>query len=609
MKTIENIFNMSATPPRIMDWYTINWKKINKYVKRLRQRIFRAEQLGQKRKVKKLQRLMLRSKANLLLSIKRVTQINKGKRTAGIDGFKVTTEWQRIELFNLLKDYNIKNIKSTPTKRTYIPKKNGKLRPLGIPIVKDRIYQNIVKNALEPQWESKFESIAYGFRPKRSTHDAIEQLFLKLRKGSKRQWIFEGDFKGCFDNLNHEYIMSCIDSFPAKDAINKWLKAGYVDNNVFNDTNTGTPQGGIISPLLANIALHGMEEELGVQYKFSKRQGYYLKEASIGIVKYADDFVILCKTQKEAESMYDKLKPYLNKRGLTLAKDKTKVTFIGKGFDFLGFNIRQYINNRGMSLLIKPSKQSIKKAKESIKKVFEQYRGRPVGEIISKLNPIIRGTGNYWSSVIAKDVYSNIDHYVWLKIRKYLKILHPKKSWKWRIKRYFKPDFTGVSKDKWLLTDPNNNSNQIFKMQWIPITRHAVIKYKNSPDNPSLKEYFHKRDEREFNRFNILSRRKLAKKSTYKCRICNLSLVGEETLEVNNIVPRLIGGKDTYDNLELLHSSCCVQHQQLLKKYGNGKELPKIQKFFKDRNVEPSSKESIILMKKQFRKFKYELIG
>ncbi|WP_411683014.1 group II intron reverse transcriptase/maturase [Clostridium thailandense] len=485
MKTIENIFNMSATSPRIMDWYSINWRKINKYVRRLRQRIFRAEQLGQSRKVKKLQRLMLRSKANLLLSIKRVTQTNKGKRTAGVDGVKVVTEWERVELFNLLKDYTIKHVKPQPAKRIYIPKKNGKLRPLGIPIIKDRIFQSVVKNALEPQWESKFESIAYGFRPKRSAHDAIRQLYVKLRRGSKKQWIFEGDFKGCFDNLNHEYIMTCIGDFPAKDTIRMWLKAGYIDNNVFNETNTGTPQGGIISPLLANIALDGMEEELGVEYKFNNKQGYFLKENSIGVVKYADDFVVLCKTKDEAKSIYDKLKPYLEKRGLTLAEDKTKTTHIEDGFDFLGFNIRQYKSIKGMVLLIKPSKSSIKKAKETIKGVFKQYRGRPIGEIITKLNPIIRGIGNYWSSVIAKDIYSSIDSYVWLKTMKYFKVLHPKKSWRWRFKRYFKTDYTGVSKDKWILTDPKNNKNQLMKMNWIPIVRHPLIKFKNSPDDPS----------------------------------------------------------------------------------------------------------------------------
>ena len=160
---------------------------------------------------------------------------------------------------------------------------------------------------LEPQWEDRFESISYGFRPKRSAQDARQQLFIKLRAGRKRQWIFEGDFKGCFDNLNHEYIISCLDKFPCKETILKWLKAGYVDNNVFNETIAGTPQGGIISPLLANIALHGMEEELGVRYKHSTN-GYYLDPNSVGIVKYADDFVIVCKTKEEAKSMYEKLK-------------------------------------------------------------------------------------------------------------------------------------------------------------------------------------------------------------------------------------------------------------------------------------------------------------
>jgi RNA-directed DNA polymerase len=581
--------------------------KIERYVKKLRQRIFRAEQLGNNRKVRKLQRLMIKSKANLLLSIKRVTQINQGRKTAGTDGQTVLTSNDRIELYNCLKGYNIKSIKPKPAKRVYIPKKNGKLRPLGIPVIKDRIFQNIVKNALEPQWEARFEPSTYGFRPKRSVHDAISNLFTKLSARSTRRWIFEGDFKGCFDNLNHSYIMECLTGFPAKETIYKWLKAGYVDNHTYNETESGTPQGGIVSPLLANIALHGMERELGVRY-YLDRNDYKLCRNSVGIIKYADDFVIVCKTKEEAMSMYDMLKPYLEKRGLTLAEDKTKVTQITEGFDFLGFNLRQYKSNNGMHLLIKPSKTSAKKARETVNKVFAQLRGKPVVDLITKLNPIIRGIGNYWSSQVAKKIYGSIDHYIFIKTRKHLKVMHPNKPFRWIYKKYFKADNTGISKDKWILTDPHNTRNQLFRMSWIPIVRHNSIKYRNSPDDAGLIEYFEKRNKKEFIRNNVLSKQKLAKTSNYVCRVCKKSLVGKETLIINRIIPTELGGTDSYRNLELLHQSCQRQHQILLEKYGEGKKLPKIINYFKIKQVEPNSSEGYKLMKDTFKKFNYQYV-
>ena len=601
--------NVSAVSPRI-DWKSINWKKVNEYVKKLRQRIYRAEQLGQHRKVRKLQRLMMRSRANLLISIRKVTQENKGKRTAGIDGYKALTPTERENLYEQMKNYNLKSVKVKPVRRTYIEKKNSKkLRPLGIPVIKCRIYQNIVKNALEPQWEAKFEPNSYGFRPKRNTHDAITNLYNKLSARCNRKWIFEGDFRGCFDNISHEHILAEINNFPESRLIEKWLKAGYMDNNTFHETDRGTPQGGVISPLLANIALHGMENELGVEYRYNKHQGYLLKSNSIGIVKYADDFVIICHTQEQANSMYEKMADYLKKRQLSLSLEKTRVTHIEDGFDFLGFNIRQYKTQKGQSrkLLIKPSKDSVKKAKATIKGIFEQKKGKAVRELISELNPVIRGTGYYWNKAVSKKIYSGIDNYVWIKVRKYLNQAHPKKSGDWKKEKYFKPDHNGVSKDKWILTDPKDNSNQLTKMSWIPIERHVMVKHDNSPDNPHLKQYFEQRDEKEFNGNNVLHRQKIAKAQKYKCRICGQSLTDEENLETNHIVPEKVGGKSSYYNLELLHKSCHIHHHQLLEHYGGGKQYNKVREFFKKHNIAPSTKEGTNLMRKSFKKFNYEL--
>lgn len=335
---------------------------------------------------------------------------------------------------------------------------------------------------------------------------------------------------------------------------------------------------------------------------------YTLTSKSVGVVKYADDFVIVCKTKEEAISMFEKLKPYLNKRGLTLAEDKTKVTHIEEGFDFLGFNLRQYKANKGMKLLIKPSKDSVKKAKETIKNIFKEMKGRPVGELIMKLNPVIRGIGNYWSSEVSKKVFGNVDHYTWIETRKYLKNLHNHKPFKWIYKRYFKPDYTGVSKDRWILTDPHNERNQLFKMSWIPIVRYEVVKYRNSPDDASLREYFEKRDKREFIWDNALSRRKLAKQSNYKCRVCNQSLVGEENLKINQIVLKILGGAECYSNLKLLHQSCQKQHEIILEKYGEDKNLPRIDFFFNGRQIKPNSQEGYKLMKKEFKKFRYQYV-
>jgi len=323
-------------------------------------------------------------------------------------------------------------------------------------------------------------------------------------------------------------------------------------------------------------------------------------------VRYADDFVIICHTQEQAYSMYEKMAEYLNKRQLSLTAEKTKVTHIKDGFDFLGFNLRQYRKNNGKTkLLIKPSKESIKKAKHAIKDVFRRANGRPVGTLIPELNPIIWGTGYYWNKVVSKRIFDVIDNYVWLKTRKFLNRLHPKKNKDWKAERYFKPDHYGISKDKWILTDPEDDTRQITKMIWIPIVRHILVKHDYSPDNPQLKQYFEHRDEKEFKSSNVLHRQKMAKFQKYKCRVCGQSLIGDEDLDLNHIVPQKVGGKHHLYNLELLHVSCHIQHHQLLEYYGGGKQYNRVREFFSKHGIAPSSKDGATMMKKSFKKFNY----
>ena len=457
----------------ITDWDTINWYSVEKYVDKQQKRIYEAEVNKDKRKVRNIQRMLTNSRAVLLLAVRRVTEINKGRNTPGPDGFLAKTSKEKGELVDRLSKKNIYNYIPSPTRRIYIPKKNGKKRPLSIPSITDRIYQEIIRIILEPQMEARFEPTSYGFRPKRGVYDAIERIFLNI-KGNKWCWVFEGDFEGCFDNLSHDFILKQLKGFTLKGVVERILKAGYLDNNVFNETIKGTPQGGLLSPLLANIALTGLEEYLNITYKeikHDKNDDEYVTYATKGdyrVVRYADDFVIFAKTKEEINEVRNILEPYLDERGLELAEDKTKITHTHKGFNFLGFNCRLYKNQNRYKCLIKPSKESIKKAKMKISDIFYYCRGNSIDLLIDKLNPVIE--------------------------------LHPHKSWKWIVNKYFpqydeKGNFTG----KWTLVGPNDK-NQITKMASIPIRRWNMIKYNYSPYDVSKTEYFENRMRKQFSR-------------------------------------------------------------------------------------------------------------
>ena len=312
----------------------------------------------------------------------------------------------------------------------------------------------------------------------------------KLRK----QYIFEGDFKSCFDTLSHQFILNNLGNFPLKNLIKRWLEAGYLENNIFYKTRTGTPQGGIISPLLANIALNGMEKALNIKYKPRKIKGkyYYVNTSKYVVIKYADDFVVLCETLKDAEAVYGLLDDYLEERGLTLAQDKTRITHIKEGFDFLGYNIRCYEGQDREKVLIKASKDSIKSFKTKAKDIISKCYPWNIEESIIKLNYLINGTGNYWKIGSNKRIFKQMDNYIYELWMRRIKRWYPNKPVEWRVKKHFKMSTHPGHNDKWTFTDPKTGL-QVDKMVWIKINYHYPIKYKATPYDSEFDEYFNQR--------------------------------------------------------------------------------------------------------------------
>lgn len=495
------------------DWSVIDWDAAEDNVRRLRQRIFTASQEGNLAKVRNLQKLMLRSRSNTLVSVRRVAQLNAGRKTAGIDGKTALLPGQKAELVDWVQQRS-STWTAKAVKRVFIPKANGKQRPLGIPVLADRALQARVVNALEPEWEARFESRSYGFRPGRGCHDAIEAIFAVTKgKRAKRAWVLDADLAAAFDHINHDHLLGRLGTFPAAGMIAGWLTAGVMDRGRFAPTEQGAPQGGVISPLLLNIALHGMEEAAGVRYLTGTHIGHTAPGSPV-VVRYADDLIALCHTRDEAELVKQRLAEWLTPKGLTFNEDKTRIVRLTEGVDFLGFGIRRYPNGK---LIIKPSKAAVQRIRKRLHTEVRALRGANAAAVLQRLTPIIRGWAAYYRTVVAKHVFTTLDAYVWWLLFKWAVRTHRNKPKHWVKARYFGA-FNKARRDHWVFGDRHTGA-YLPKFAWTKIVRHQMVDGYASPDDPKLADYWATRRRRSTPPLNRDGQRLIARQRG-RCPLC-----------------------------------------------------------------------------------------
>ena len=551
-------------------WKAINWAKVQRYVFKLQKRIYQAAKSGQDAKARRLQRLLVKSYYARLLAVRRVTQDNQGKKTAGVDGVVIISPKQRLELAEEIKG----RPRAKPLKRVWIPRPGrDEKRPLGIPTIRDRARQALVKMALEPEWESRFEGTSYGFRPGRSAHDAIARIYAAIKTSS--YYVLDADIAKCFDRINHEHLLSKIQC-PSrlKRDLKQWLKAGVLDNGVFEETDAGTPQGGVISPLLANIALDGMARL--IETKFPKEGG----TVQATLIRYADDFVVISPKLEIIEQCQTAISKWLKPVGLGIKPEKTRVChtlkpiqYDGKtenpGFNFLGFNIRQYPVGKyksgktggGASRLIghkthiKPSKEAVKAHTEVIKGVIKQHKTAPQSALISRLNPIIRGWSNYYSGVVSAESFNKLDHTVWQMLRAWTVSRCGKASYE-KLRNYFRPGTVKLSNGKerhesWVFQTPDGL--RLYNHNWTPIVRHTLVRPDATPYDGNWTYWATRKGQAIETPTRVA---KLLKKQKGRCTWCGQYFTPTDLVEVDHIQPRNQGGKDEYKNLQLLHRHC-----------------------------------------------------
>jgi RNA-directed DNA polymerase len=534
-----------------VDWNTINWQSAHRIVRRLQARIVKATQDRRWGKVKALQHLLTRSFSGKTIAVKQVTE-NSGKRTPGVDRIIWNTPVKKEAAVHDLKQ---RGYQALPLRRLYIPKANGKMRPLGIPTMKDRAMQALYLLALDPVAESTADPNSYGFRKDRSTADAIAQCFMALGKKHSAQWILEGDLKACFDEISHPWMLAHIPM--DKTILRKWLKAGFIDQNTLHPTEAGTPQGGVISPVAANLTLDGLEAFLRERYP----QLGHGRSALVNMVRYADDFIITGRTKQLLES---EVKPlvteFFKTRGLELSQEKTRITHIEEGFDFLGQNVRKY-NGK---LLIKPSRKNVIAFLDKVRGVIKANKQATTGGLIAQLNPIIRGWAHYHRHVVSAATFCKADSAIFNCLWCWALRRHRNKPSRWIYRKYFE-HFDGmgsVFRERGRGRDGKPTLTSLFHTASLSIVRHVKIKGDANPYDPQWETYFERRLDLTMEA-NPKRRQQLLRLwfgQQGLCSVCGYKITRMTGWRSHKLIWRVYGGSDNMRNRVLLHPQC---HQRV----------------------------------------------
>lgn len=459
-------------------WSQFHWRKARAFVFRMQMRIAKSIREQRWGKAKALQRLLSRSFYARMLAVKRVTS-NKGSRTPGIDGETWRNPSNR---WRAAVELKVSGYRAQPLRRIYIPKKNGKRRPLGIPTMRDRAMQELFALGLRPIAETVADKHSYAFREKRSLNDAIEMCFKSLSTKVAAQWLLEGDIKACFDCISHDWLLNHI-PLP-RNILQQWLKSGYMESSTFYDTDSGTPQGGIISPILCNMTLDGLETVV--------LKGRDKKRRKLNVIRYADDFIV---TGASPELLLNEVRPaieaFLAERGLNLSEEKTRLSHIDEGFNFLGFNLRKY----QAKLLIKPEDGKTKALLDKVRACLTTYRGVAFPVMLFKLNSIIRGWAYAHRSSVAKVRMSYVDNQIYHLVRQWLSREHRAKTWSWIEKRYRKRPYGRVEFCGFYTTAKGEKKMvRLFRASDLPIRRHVKVRADATPYDPAYKDYFAERE-------------------------------------------------------------------------------------------------------------------